>query len=183
MKKILVLLLTMCIVMLTACGTPSPSDVLKADLENAKSSPDEIVSEIGDTGFGEEAMSELVQKVLAFEYELGEETIDGETATVETTITTYPFGEIFTTVVTNFITQAFTNAGDLSDEDMAGLIDQLLIEELGKAEKTYKETVSIQLKLEDGNWVVQETKEMSNALTGGMYPAPRLLAQWDCTKS
>lgn len=168
MKKVLVLLLTFCLVMLTACGAPSPTDVLKADLENAKSSPEEIMGEIGEDGFGEEAMEQLIKKVLEFDYELGEEKIDGETATVETTITTYPFGQMFTNVVTNFITQAISSAGETSDEDMAKLMDDLLIEELEKAEKTYKKTVSIELALEDGNWVVQETEEMSDALTGGM---------------
>ena len=168
MKKVLVLLLTFCLVMLTACGAPSPTDVLKADLENAKSSPEEIMGEIGEDGFGEEAMEQLIKKVLEFDYELGEEKIDGETATVETTITTYPFGQMFTNVVTNFITQAISSAGEMSDEDMAKLMDDLLIEELEKAEKTYKKTISIELALEDGNWVVQETEEMSDALTGGM---------------
>lgn len=168
MKKVLVLLLTFCLVMLTACGAPSPTDVLKADLENAKSSPEEIMGEIGEDGFGEEAMEQLIKKVLEFDYELGEEKIDGETATVETTITTYPFGQMFANVVTNFITQAISSAGEMSDEDMAKLMDDLLIEELEKAEKTYKKTVSIELALEDGNWVVQETEEMSDALTGGM---------------
>ena len=168
MKKVLILLLTLSLIMLTACGAPSPSDVLKADLENAKSSPEEILGEIEETGFGEKAMGQLIEKVLEFDYELGKETIDGDTATVETTITTYPFGQIFTNVVTNFITQAFANAGNLSDEDMAKLMDDLLLDELEKAEKTYKKTVSIQLKLEEDKWVVQETKEMSDALTGGM---------------
>ena len=168
MKKILVLLLVVCMLTLTACGTPSPTDVLKADLENAKSSPEEILSDISDSGFGETAMNQLVQKVLDFEYQLGEEKIDGDTATVETTITTYPFGDIFKQVITNFIMQAFANAGDMNDEDMAKLMDDLLIEELNKAEKTYTKTVSIQLKLEDDAWVVQETEEMSDALTGGL---------------
>lgn len=168
MKKVLILLLALSLLMLTACGAPSPSDVLKADLENAKSSPEEILGEMDENGFGAQAMDQLIDKVLEFDYELGEETIDGDTATVETTITTYPFGQIFTNVVTNFITQAFTNAGNLTDEDLANLMDDLLIAELEKAEKTYTETVSIQLKLEEDKWVVQETTEMSDALTGGL---------------
>ena len=42
-KKVTILLLALCLVFLAACGAPSPSDALKADLEDAKSSPDEII--------------------------------------------------------------------------------------------------------------------------------------------
>ena len=43
MKKVSILLLALCLIFMTACGTASPTDALKADLENAKSSPDEII--------------------------------------------------------------------------------------------------------------------------------------------
>ncbi len=168
MKKTIVLLLALCLIVLTACGPATPTAALKTDLENAKASPEEIMGEMGEDSFGEEATNALVNKVLEFEYKLGEETIDGETATVETTITTYPFGQIFTNVVSNFIAQAFANAGSMTDEDMTALMDKLLIEELNKAQKTYTETIEIQLAQEDGKWVVQEDADMSNALTGGM---------------
>ena len=168
MKKTLVILLALCLVLLTACGPSTPTAALKADLENAKASPEDIMGEMGESGFGDAATEALIDKVLEFDYELGKEVIDGEIATVETTITTYPFGQIFTQVVTNFISQAFANAGNMTDEDLSKLMDKLLIEELEKAEKTYTETIQIELEQEDGAWVVQETVEMSNALTGGM---------------
>lgn len=82
-KKVTILLLALCLVFLAACGAPSPSDALKANLEDAKSSPDEIIEGIGSDGFGEEATQALIDKVLEFDYELGEEKIDGDTATVE----------------------------------------------------------------------------------------------------
>lgn len=167
MKKVSILLLALCLIFMTACGTASPTDALKADLENAKSSPDEIIGQLGEDGFGEEATQALVNKVLEFDYQLGEEKIDGDKATVETTITTYPFGEIFTGIVADFITQAFANP-DMTDDDASALLDQLLMDALDKADKTYSKTITIELSQEDGEWVVQESDEMSNALTGGM---------------
>ena len=167
MKKVSFLLLALCLIFMTACGTASPTDALKADLENAKSSPDEIIGQLGEDGFGEEATQALVDKVLEFDYQLGEEKIDGDKATVETTITTYPFGEIFTGIVADFITQAFANP-DMTDDDASALLDQLLMDALDKADKTYSKTITIELSQEDGEWVVQESDEMSNALTGGM---------------
>lgn len=167
MKKVSILLLALCLIFMTACGTASPTDALKADLENAKSSPDEIIGQLGEDGFGEEATQALVNKVLEFDYQLGEEKIDGDKATVETTITTYPFGEIFTGIVADFITQAFANP-DMTDDDSSALLDQLLMDALDKADKTYSKTITIELSQEDGEWVVQESDEMSNALTGGM---------------
>lgn len=167
MKKVSILLLALCLIFITACGTASPTDALKADLENAKSSPDEIIGQLGEDGFGEEATQALVNKVLEFDYQLGEEKIDGDKATVETTITTYPFGEIFTSIVGDFVTQAFANP-DMTDDDASALLDQLLMDALDKADKTYSKTITIELAQEDGKWVVQESDEMSNALTGGM---------------
>ncbi len=167
MKKVTILLLALCLVFLTACGSSSPTDALKADLENAKASPDEIIGEIGDEGFGEEATEALIDKVLEFEYEFGEEKVDGDTATVETTITTYPFGDMFTSVISDFITQAMANP-NITEDEMTALLDDLLMKAMDGAEKTYEKTITIELKKDGKAWVVQESDELSNALTGGM---------------
>lgn len=167
MKKITVLLLALCLVFLTACGGSSPSDALKADMEDAKASPDEIIGDLGEDGFGEEATKLLVDKVLEFEYELGEEKIDGDTATVETTITAYSIGAIFGEVITELITEAYANP-TMSEDEMMAKMDALLIEKLTNAEKTYSQTVTIILKKKGSNWEVQENDDMANALTGGI---------------
>lgn len=176
MKKAFILILALCMVFLTACGSASPTDALKADMENAKASPDEIMGDIGSDGFGEDASKALIDKVLEFEYEFGEEKIDGDTATVETTITTYPFGDIFTAVITDFLTQAFANP-NMSEDDMSKMMDQLLMDKMDAAEKSYKETITISLAKEDGKWVVQESDEMANALTGGMLDFAASMAE------
>lgn len=167
-KKVTILLLALCLVFLAACGSPSPSDALKADLEDAKSSPDEIMEGIGSDGFGEEATQALIDKVLEFDYKLGEEKIDGDSATVEVTITTYPMGEVFTTVITTLLSSDMETLGAMSEEEMTEWMDETLMAELDKAEKNYKSDITVTLEKEDGAWVVQESDELSNALTGGM---------------
>ena len=167
MKKFAAILMILILCFsLAACGEPSPSDALKADLENAKASPDEILGDMDD-GFGAEATEALIDKVLEFDYELGEEKIDGDVATVELTITTYPFGDMFNSIILDFISEAFANPS-MTDEEMNAALDQLLMDALDSADKTYSETVDVELAMVDGAWVVQEGDAWANALTGGM---------------
>lgn len=167
MKKLLSLVLILCMLLCTACGTSTPTDALKADMEIAKSSPEEIIADIGKTGFGEDATSALVEKILNFDYEFIEEKIDGNTATVETTITTYPFGEIFKNVVADVFVEALSGK-EMTNDEAAKLMDQSLLDRLDEAEKSYKSTVTFKLTKEDDNWIVQESNDMTNALTGGL---------------
>ncbi len=175
MKKFIVVLLAliMCFGM-TACSKDSPSDALKADLENAKSNPEELAEGM-DEGFGEEAGKAFVEKMLDFDYKLGEEKVDGDTATVQATITTYPFGEIFTQVLTDYISQALADP-NLSEDDINALMDSLMLEALKSAEKSYETTVDVTLKKGDDGWEVQEDDELANALTGGIYDLANTMA-------
>ena len=169
MKKLLVMLLAliMCFGM-AACGQKdSPSDALKADMENAKSGAEDLMGDLDDS-LGEEAGQAFIDKMLDFDYKLGEESVAGDTATVETTITTYPFGDIFSQVLTDYITEAFSNL-DMTEEEGQQLMASLMTEALDKAEKSYETTVTVNLAKEDGQWVVQEDDALANALTGGIY--------------
>lgn len=169
MKKLFVLLLVFCMLFMTACGTPTPTEALKADMENAKSNPEEILSDVGDDGFGEEANKLLIDKILEFDYELGEEVINEEkgTATVETTITTYPFGDMLSSMMKKLISEVFANP-NMTDDQLNARMDALLTDGLKNLKKSYTKTIKIKLTLDDGQWVVEESDEMADALTGGM---------------
>lgn len=168
-KKVTVLLLAFCLVLLAvACGEPSPADAVKADLEDAKSSPEEILEGVGSEGFGEEATQLLIDKMLDFDYELGEEAVNGDSATVELSLTTYPFGEIFTTVINNLFNTDMTTIAGMTEDGLNAWMDEMLISELNAAEKTYTADVTVELEKVDGHWAVQESEELSNAITGGM---------------
>ena len=175
MKEFIIVLLALIICFgMTACSKDSPSDALKADLENAKSNPEELAEGM-DEGFGEEAGKAFVEKMLDFDYKLGEEKVDGDTATVQATITTYPFGEIFTQVLTDYISQALADP-NLSEDDINALMDSLMLEALKSAEKSYETTVDVTLKKGDDGWEVQEDDELANALTGGIYDLANTMA-------
>lgn len=71
MKKLLVMLLAliMCFGM-AACGQKdSPSDALKADMENAKSGAEDLMGDLDDS-LGEEAGQAFIDKMLDFDYKL-----------------------------------------------------------------------------------------------------------------
>ena len=123
---------------------------------------------LGSDGFGEEATQALIDKVLEFDYEIGEESIDGDTATVELTITTYPLGDIFTTVLSELFSSDMEELASMTEDELMAWMDETLISQLDAAEKTYVTDVTVTLNQEDGQWVVQEDQEFSNALTGGM---------------
>lgn len=169
MKKLIALFLAVMLCFsMAACGDKnSPSAALEADIENSKSAPDDIVEEL-TSSFGEEAGEAFAEKMLDFDYKLGEEKIDGDTATVETTITTYPFGELFTDVLTEYITKAMSDT-DMTEEEGTELLGDLMMDALDSADKSYETVVSIKLVKENDQWVVQEDQEMANALTGGIY--------------
>src|SRR5699024_6523434 len=99
-----------------------------------------------------------------FEYVIGDETIDGENATVEVTIKTYPLGDIFEDVFTSLISQIMSDP--TMDVDTA--MSDLLIEKISAAEKTYEQTVTVDLVMSDGQWQVQTNDDIVNALSGGM---------------
>ena len=66
------------------------------------------------------------------------------------------------------INETFKAMSPVSYTHRMDTLDQLLIESLDSAEKTYEATVTVTL-INDGDaWVVQESDELSNALTGGM---------------
>ena len=194
-KKLCSLLLILALVLsFSACSTPSPTEVTTAFLQAVKEQNTEDMAGLYAEGSwslseeaGEEAdleeddelsqyfVDEVFPKLLEFDYEVLEEKIDGEKATVDVKITTYNLGDTFTAFVGEYLAQALTLAFSDADEDaIAALGASLFKEKAADMEKTYTETVSIPLSQVDGAWVVDEIDEESpfiNALTGGLVDA------------
>ena len=199
MKKLLsMLLISILVFSLSACGAPSPTEVTTAFLDAVKAQNTEAMAEIykdGSWSLSEEAGEEadledlgemeqyfqdtVLPKLLEFDYEILEEKIDGEKATVDVKITTYNLGNAFTVFIGEYLTQAFALAfSDASEESIEQMGTSIFKEKVDAMEKTYTKTISIPLSNVDGQWVIDELDDESpftNALTGGLVEAAKAL--------
>lgn len=189
MKKLLLPIMVLLLAsVLSACGGPSPTEVTNSFMTAIKAADTDAISqlyagEIDDIDFqdGVSADSEdnsdpltkdLDEKFLAFEYTVSNEIIDGDMATVDIAIKSYPLGEIFGEAVSEYISEAMTLAfSGASEEEINALLENIVMEKLGEAAMDYESTVTLSLTNSDEGWIVDdisEDSEFMDALTGGM---------------
>lgn len=195
MKKRLVLFFSLTGLILfifAGCGAsgPSPTETTDAFLKGIQSGDDSAVNSVyapGDfqmssvldvDGTEEIDQDELIAKTLLtkmqeFEYELSNEQINEDKATVDVKITTYPFGTAVTEAMTDYIGQAFALAfSDPSDEQLEKLFETVFTPKIeALSEKSYSQTVTIGLTSIDGVWKVdgiEEDSDFINALSGNL---------------
>ena len=78
-----------------------------------------------------ELVDSLKAKMQEFEYELSNEQIDGDSATVDLKVKTYGFGEMLTEVLNEYLQQAISMAfSGASDEEMEAILNNLFREKL-----------------------------------------------------
>lgn len=180
-----------CVFALVGCGGPTPTETVTQFLEGVKTADQEAIAAtyVKDsyTLFDEESSDdtvsgmssamddELLAKMLEFEYEVSNEVIDGDKATVDVKITTYSLGSAINSFMTDFISQALTlSLSGASDEEVTKLAENILTDKVMNMEKTYTETVTVKLTKVDGTWTINKMGEKSdfyNAITGGMMKA------------
>lgn len=191
MKRILVTILmaAMCACAVLAAGcssTPSPSEVTAAALDAMKAQDTETLQSFysgevtdvdpgkmaeGYTGDDAEAVNAFAEKLLDFDYEVGDETIDGDKATVEVSITTYDFGTAFEDAVGLYIKQGFAAAlSGASQEELSKMFSAALLDKVNALEeKEYTSTTTFNLTKQDGEWKLDElSKENQDSLLGGI---------------
>ncbi len=157
-----------------AQDTETIKTVYEGDTVDMLSSLDEEESDTEDSLMGDEYFEKtLLPKMLDFDYELSNEKIDGDKATVDVKITTYDIGSAFSAFMADYFTQALTLAfSGASDEDIENLANTTFESKMGELkEKTYSETVTLDLVNKDDVWKVAEIdddSEFLNALTGNM---------------
>ena len=138
-----------------ACGAkePSPTEVLDSYLkaiqtegfeEAGISSSDLDMDELSESD--SELVDSLKAKMQEFEYELSNEQIDGDSATVDLKVKTYGFGEMLTEVLNEYLQQAISMAfSGASDEEMEAILNNLFREKVDNLEKTFEKTVTVEM--------------------------------------
>ena len=98
----------------------------------------------------------LLTKLLDFDYELSNEQITEDKATVDVTITTYDLGKVFTAFMEEYFAKALEMSFDgASDEEIEKVANSTFESKLNEEEtKTYTETVPLTLSKQDGIWKV-----------------------------
>ncbi|MBR5795681.1 MAG: hypothetical protein IKY26_06015 [Erysipelotrichaceae bacterium] len=177
MKKIFVLLLSLLLITtLFGCGA-KPSSIIKESFDEFKSlTYEEISSEYGfdlsgivDDPEFEKLFVELLQD---FDYEILDETVDGDTAVVTVKITSNNIGAKLQEGFTNALSMAFTLVfSDLTEDEITEKIAETILEPLNECEKTFVNTVDVKLTKTDDGWDVLEenNRDFYNAFLGGLY--------------
>ena len=178
---------------LSACGSaPTPKDIAEKYLAAIKAQDEEGISALSEGSYSEdelmgtvdlvlgeseegeeydEATKKFKEKVIDFDYTIGEERIDGENAEVDVTIKTYDFGTMMGQYLERAMSELMAAAFDgASQEEIDAMGKKILEEELDKlTEKSYETTVPMKLKKVEGEWKVakmEDDSEFMNAILG-----------------
>lgn len=124
----------------------------------------------GEGEISQETIDDLKAKLRDFDYEIVDENIDGENATISAKITTYSLGKTFRTVFSEAFKKAAQNLNN-DDFDMEREAEKLMDKELKNMKKDYTGEAKFTLKKDDDRWMIQpieEDDEILNVFTGDM---------------
>lgn len=173
--KRIIPLLVFCIFLYGCAVTPTKyvNSYLK---EFRKNLQETYMAEDSDLVQNHKEISDLLKELIKdFDYKVGKETLNGNSAEVEVTIQAYAMGEAFEETLTEYITEAMTAlvSGD-SDKDLTNLMyeiwEEKILEYKAKG-KTYSETLKLKMNKNGKEWVMQEdsTIALINAATGNLW--------------
>ena len=158
------LVLALVLAVVAGCGGKKPEDTVSTALEAFKKLDFESATKCF---VGEENPDELKEALAEFEgldealfgkltYKINEAKVDGDTATVNTSITNVDMVEVFSTYMTDVISLAFSEEFlSLSEEEQTKKVTQILIDKIKASDaKTKTIDVDISLKKEDGEWKI-----------------------------
>lgn len=151
------------------------------DLTQKTLSGDESGSDITAANETQQVFEESVfPKMLDFDYEIVDEAIDGESATVTVKITTYNFGSAFTSSFSKYVSQALPLAfSGATQEQMAALLNGILKTEFdGLSSKDYSKQTTLSLYRDGTAWrvnAIDADSDFTNAMTGGLIEAAKTL--------
>lgn len=170
-KTLSIMLVLAVMLVFTACGSePTPSDAVKTDIDKVKSeqSTDTALKalDLEEGDLKEDDQKAFVAKMQDFDYEIVEEKVDEDKATVKVKITTYDFGKAMEELYTELFTMAFTNPDASTEEVTKMFMDKMT----GIEKKEYTKEVTVNCQKKDGEWVtdVDSNEELQDAILGGL---------------
>lgn len=190
-KKILSLLMVaiLSLTMVGCSNSPTPTETADAGIKAIKTLDLDGLAAVYDQADGKENIDSTLDKedkqlleniknsslskLLDFDYELSNEQIDGEKATVDIKITTYSVEKAFKALMPKFFTFALSEeSSNLSDEQIVEKVLKMAEAEMDKiTTKDYTTTATIDLVQRDGEWKIaalEENDKFLNGITGGL---------------
>ncbi len=179
MKKIIVFLTSL--LLLTGCGNNkllnTPTKKVEMFFENYQSLDQDVIDQLNDVANNEisftddqkETYVELMKKhYQALKYEIKDEVVDGDTATVTVEIEVMDYSKILSEA-NEYLEN---NKQEFNDEN--GNYDETLFNEyrlnkLKDAEETVKYTIDMTLTKIDGEWVLDDVSNDVNDKIQGIY--------------
>ncbi|MBQ3394116.1 MAG: hypothetical protein IJG64_03070 [Oscillospiraceae bacterium] len=114
---------------------------------------------MNDSDLPDSVTKQLDEKIFGFDYDVIEETVDGENATVKVNITAFPIGEAviewFREYISTRLSMAFSGA---SEEEMNAYLESSFTEKLAALEeKSYESTITLSMYQTNGKWMIDES--------------------------
>ena len=201
MKKIIIAVLSVIMLLvMSSCGQATPSDNAKIFLDAFKAKDFDAMASVCDGGADTEngfddlydnlykdMPKELVDKfmdvLLAYDYEIKSEEIDGNKAIVFVDMKCLPGGdairnidddEIYEKLLDEYGT-LLDNGYDIPDDELEEFYADYVTDVLDNLyEKTFEDTIELEMIKRNGNWrvaIIDENSDFLNVLGGGLAAA------------
>lgn len=153
---------------LAGCGGTDPEQLIREDLEarlGEVDDLDEVMVEgleqsVGDDfdSFGITAEEFSAAYLDGFGYEIGDITVDGDTATAEVTITVKSYNDIMTSLQTEFSEWLYSDAASAitSEEELYHELGRIMIETVQNTEAT-QNTVTVDYTKNGDEWTMDSS--------------------------
>lgn len=124
--------------------------------------------EMSSEAFVEMMQDEFYPKLINFDYEVTDEKISGNTATVTLDVTTYALGDAMYQGYQDYFADAPTEDGEVVFDEEA-LTKDIKANFQKATKKSEKATIEITMSIDDDKWVIDKlSDDATDALTGGM---------------
>ena len=175
LKKIVAVFITVILtVSLTGCGTKSPTKVVSESLDAIKSGNNKAFSDtLNEDISGEknsdnstekynESIEKMAESIKNITYKINSETIDGDTAKVNVTVTGPDLADVLSKFMQKAFEDAFSQAFSgkkLSEEETDAKYDKILSELLEDVKNTDR-TMDVELTKENNEWKIKDENDL-----------------------